>query len=307
MSIRVVFLGTGSGKPMPHRNVSSVGVLWEGDLYLFDCGEATQIQLAKSNLRPGALKGVFLTHLHGDHVNGLPGFLGSLTLDQRDKSVDIYGPVGIQKWYDCLCDLRILAPGYPIYLHEMRQEGVVARKDQFEVKVAELDHRGIDAWGYALEEYDRPGRFDVAEAKKLGVPEGPLFGKLQDGESVQLDDGRTVEPTDVLGPPRPGAKFVYCTDTVPCEGAEKLAEDADLLVHEATYPAGEEARAHRRGHSTVRDAARCAKKAGAKKLAVTHISQKYSNLEEFVEPARAIFPNTVAARDMMEIPLERPD
>jgi ribonuclease Z len=304
MSVRVVFLGTGSGKPMPHRNVASVALFREGELYLFDCGEATQIQLSRSSLRPGPLEAIFLTHFHGDHVNGLPGFVGSLTLNRREEDLDIYGPSGLNHWLETLRDLHILWPGFPVHAHENRQPGPVRQTADYRVEVARLRHR-VETWGYAFIEQERPGRFDLEAAKELGIPPGPLYGRLQRGESVELDDGRTIAPDDVLGPTRPGLKIAYVSDTSPCDGAVELARGADLLIHEATYPAGEERLAHQRGHSTAADAARCAKQAGAKKLALTHISQKYMRLSEFEKGAREIFDNTVVAKDLMEIEVER--
>lgn len=291
---------------MPRRNVSSMALFREGELFLFDCGEATQIQLTRSRLRPGALEAIFLTHFHGDHVNGLPGLIGSLTLNQRDRPLDIYGPKGLKKWFDCLHDLHILRAGFSVRLHELTEPTTTYRGEGFHFETRPLEHR-VDTWGHVLVEDDRPGRFDVDRAEDLSIPAGPLYGRLQRGETVELDDGRTIEPSDVLGPDRPGLKIAYCTDTVPCDEALNLAEDADVLVHEATYPAGDEALAHRRGHSTAADAARCAKEAGARRLVLTHISQKYLDLDQFTSGAREIFDNTDVAEDFATFDIKRRD
>ncbi len=306
MSVKVVFLGTGSGKPMPQRGVSSVALFREGKMYMFDCGEATQIQLSKSSLRPGALEAVFLTHFHGDHVNGLPGFVGSLTLNRREDPLDIYGPQGLNHWLKTLRDLHILWPSFPVHARENDTPGVVMERSDFHVEVARLRHR-VETWGYALVEKDRPGRFDLERARELGIPPGPMYGELQRGHDVELDDGRTITPDQVLGPARPGLKIAYVTDTSPCDGAVELARDADLLIHEATYAAGDERLAHERGHSTAADAAHCAQQAGAKRLILTHISQKYLRLDEIAAGARKIFPNTQVAHDLMEVEIERHD
>lgn len=304
MTLQLTFLGTGSGKPMPHRGVSSLTLFREGELFMFDCGEGSQIKLSESSLRPGALEAIFLSHFHGDHVNGLPGLIGSLTLNQRDRPLDVVGPVGLEQWFECLRELNILWPNFKLRIHEIDSPGVVYRHDDFVVEARPLRHR-VDTWGYALREEDRPGRFDVEAAREVGVPSGPKFGRLQNGHAVELEDGQTVEPEQVLGSPRPGFKFAYCSDTQPCDETVQLAEDADVLVHESTYPAGEEALAHRRGHSTAADAARCAADAGAHRLFLTHISQRYTRLERFREAAREIFPQTDVARDLREVELAR--
>lgn len=276
----------------------------DGEVLMFDCGEGTQTQLAKSSVRPGGISSVFLTHFHGDHVNGLPGLIGSFTLNQREEVLDIVGPKGMRRWFKTLRDLHILWPGFDLRVNEVEGKGIVMERDGFHVEAVGLRHR-ITAWGYSYIEQPRPGRFDVEKAKALGVPHGPLFGKLQRGESVETPDGTVVEPHQVLGPSRPGLKITYCTDTAPCDGAVELAKDADILIHESTYPGGDEKLAHSRGHSTASDAARTAKAAGAKKLVLTHLSQKYPRTDIFVEHARKIFEETIAAHDLLELDVDR--
>jgi ribonuclease Z len=303
-SVRLVFLGTGSGKPMPGRSVSAVGLQRDGDLFLFDCGEGAQVQLARSTLRPGSLAGIFLTHFHGDHVNGLPGLLGTLTLNQRDGGLPLVGPRGTKRWLRTLRELGILTPGFPLQIHENEAPGVVHEGDGYKIITGPLNHR-VTCWGYAYVEEARPGRFDLDAARALGVPHGPLYGKLQRGESIVLDDGREITPSQVLGPARPGLKIAYCCDTSPHPDVVELARGADLLIHESTYPAGDEDLARERRHSTSADAARCAVEAGVKKLVLTHFSQKHTRTDEFLAGARAIFPDTIAAYDLMEIEVER--
>lgn len=306
MTLQLTFLGTGSGKPMPHRGVSSSALFRDGELFLFDCGEGTQIQMARSSLRPGTLQAIFITHFHGDHVNGLPGLIGSQTLNKRTEPLDVIGPKGLKKWFATLRELSILWPSFPVRVHEIEEPGTVYEHDAFSVSAAPLRHR-ITTWGYRLAENERPGRFDVDAARELGVPSGPLFGQLQRGSSVELENGRTIAPDQVLGPARPGFKMAHCSDTQPCNTAVSLARDVDVLVHEATYPAGEEKLAHSRGHSTAADAARTAEKAGAHNLILTHISQRYTRLDQFVEGAREIFPSTDVARDLREFEFDRRD
>lgn len=306
MSVRLVFLGTGSAKPVPNRNVSAVGLFREGELFLFDCGEGTQNQIARSNLRPGALAGIFLTHFHGDHVNGLPGLLGTLTLNNRDHVLPLRGPVGLKAWLKTLREVGILNTGFKMDVEEIEAAGTVYRGEGFRIDAVSLNHR-VDCWGYSLIEDERPGRFDVERAKALGVPPGPLYGKLQRGESVVLESGLEVSPEDVLGEARPGLKICFIWDTMPCAQAVEFAQGADILIHESTYPAGDERTAHKRGHSTAGDAARCARDAGVRQLVLTHFSQKHNRLQEFVDGAKPIFANTVAAYDFMELEVERAD
>lgn len=306
MAVRLVFLGTGSGKPMPHRGVSGVALVREGELFLLDCGEGSQMQITRSNVKPGSIEGVLLTHFHGDHVNGLPGFLGSLTLNQREEALSVVGPKGMRRWFKTMRDLRILWPGFPVHLDEVTEPGVVLERENYRFEAAPLRHR-VTTWGYVFIEDPRPGRFDLEAARALDIPPGPLFGRLQAGESIELEDGRTIEPSQVLGPSRPGLRIAYCTDTAPCEGARQLAEGADVLIHEATYPGGFEKLAHERGHSTAVDAAELAASCGVKKLYMTHFSQKYPRTDDFVRDARTVFSESYAASDLLEVTVERPE
>ena len=299
MSIKLVFLGTGSGKPLPSRGASSVGLFRHGELFLFDCGEGTQVQLAKSSLRSGSLGAVLLSHFHGDHVNGVPGLLGTMGLDERAEALPLYGPKGLKKWLAALRAVGIFHPGFPLKLHEIDAPGVLLQGQGWHIETLPLAHR-VPCWGFAFVEAPRPGRFDLEAARALGVPAGPMFGRLQRGEAVELEGGRLVRPEQVLGLARPGLKVAYCCDTMPCEDAVVLARGADVLIHEATYPAGHEKLARSRGHSTSADAARCAKEAGVKRLILTHFSQKYPDLGVFLDTARDIFPHITLAHDLME-------
>jgi ribonuclease Z len=199
-----------------------------------------------------------------------------------------------------------LWPSFPVRIHEIQKPEVVYDHGSFQVEAKPLNHR-VKTWGYALEEADRPGRFDIGAARELEIPEGPMYGRLQGGEAIELEDGRVIDPDQVLGPDRPGFKLAYCSDTRPCDSTRELAEGADVLIHEATYPEGEEALAHQRGHSTAADAARCASHADVRRLFLTHISQRYTNLDAYATAVQDIFPNTQAARDLMTVELSRRD
>lgn len=298
--LRVVILGTSSGKPTLTRGLSAVAVVVDGTTALFDCGEGTQVQFGRASLRPSRLVLACLTHFHGDHVNGLPGFLSSMALNQHDRPVTVIGPRGLKEYFRTLRRLSILVPRFQVSAVELNQEGEIYRNDSFRILAARVEHR-IETWGYRLEEHDKPGRFDLKKAQELGIPRGPLFGRLQSGQPVQLEDGRTITPDLVLGPARPGRTVAYITDTRPCRASVRLAEGVDLLIHEGTYGPSFRVQAEQRGHSTVVDAAKIAKKAGAKQLVLTHISPKHDKTGPLLDVARKVFPNTTIARDLLEL------
>ena len=295
--ITVHTLGTGSGKPTPERNVSCTAVFREGELVLFDCGEGTQTQIARSQLRPGVIQVICITHFHGDHINGLPGLLGTLQLNQRTEPLTVIGPKGLKQYLQTLSRLNILGVGYGLNLIEVTEPGVVYEGNGYAIATERLRHR-VPCWGYRMFEPPRPGKFNLEQARALGVPAGPMFGRLQRGEAVTLEGGEQIQPEDVLGPARPGLALAYCCDTQPCDGAVRLAGGADLLIHEGTYGPGEEKLAHARGHSTMLDAARTARDAGVRELIITHISQKYTRIEGFAKKVREVFPQAHFARDL---------
>ncbi len=305
--MKIIPLGTSSGKPTLYRNVSATAVVGEGEWWLFDCGEATQMQIARAGISPHKLAGIFITHLHGDHFNGLPGLLSTMALDKRERELTIVGPPGIREYLDLLGKLRILFVSYPINLLELgadyfadKPQEIVYESGKFFVVARPLDHR-IFALGYRIEERVKPGRFDVDKARELGIPVGPLYSQLQAGKDVVLEDGRMIHPSEVLGPPRPGKAIAYCLDTRPCENAARLAQDADWLIYEATYTNEYLDEARQYGHSTAAQAARIAREANARNLLITHFSSRYPDAWPLFEEARNIFPDTTMAEDLMEI------
>jgi ribonuclease Z len=324
--MRIITLGTGSGKPTLRRNVSAMAVAWDGQWILFDCGEGSQIQVMKSGLHPSRLSAIFITHLHGDHFNGLAGFLSTMGLDRRESPLVVVGPPGINDYIELLGRLKTLYVSYPLEVRELglsefqkpRQRGpagdrgpaptlesplIVYESEKFVVKALPLEHRIFDI-GYRVEEPAKPGRFDVDRAHQLGIPVGPLFGRLQSGSEVRLADGTVIRPSDVLGPERPGNKIAYCTDTRPCQSSRVLAQEVDLLVHEATFAddLADEAVAY--GHSTAAQAAAIAKESRARRLLITHISARYADSRRLLEEARQVFPETVLAEDLMELEVQ---
>jgi ribonuclease Z len=297
--IRIVFLGTGSGSPSRDRNVSSLAIVLDGRVLLFDCGEGTQLQLMRSSVRSGRIEAIFISHLHGDHLYGLPGLLATLSLGGRTEPLTVYGPSGLNTFITAVSAASRFTPGYPLRIEQISSVnlpgfGVVARK---------LDHT-IDSLGYCVIEDDQPGVFDVERANQLRIPPGPLYARLQRGEDVEFG-GRVIHSSEVVGPSRPGRRIAYCSDTRPCAAVVELAHGADLLIHEATYGSDMTDEAHERGHSTAKDAAHVARNAHAKRLILTHFSTRYEDVQPLVDEARRVFPGAEAASDLAEWTVDR--
>jgi len=300
VDLDLVFLGTAGSMPTARRSPTALLLRRGGDRLLIDCAEGTQRQLMSSNVGLVELREVFLTHYHADHYLGLPGMLKTFALRGREVPITIYGPRGLTDLFTAL--RRIFGKlTYPYELVEL-QPGDVLKRGEYRIVTFPVEH-GVPALGYALVEEERPGRFDVAAADALGVPPGPVRGKLQSGEAIALPHGTVVTPQQVLGEPRPGRKVLVTGDTAPSLDYVDLAQGADLLVHEATFCEDEAARAHETAHSTAKEAAQVAAAAGAQMLALTHLSSRYFGPEAARE-AREIFPETVVPRDfdVIEIP-----
>ena len=296
--IRIRFLGTAAAQPTVARNVSAIAVKREGETVLWDCGEGTQRQIMR--FRAGfSFSHVFITHAHADHFLGLPGLLRTMGLQGREEPLTVYGPASSFDVLDAAVRLGNLRLPFPVKVKGLKP-GDRVLFDGWSIQTFAASH-GIAALGLALIEEARPGRFDVARARQLGVPEGPLFGQLQGGEAVEVD-GRIVLPEQVVAEPRPGRKIVYTGDTRPARETVAMAAGADLLVHEATFAADEVRRARETRHSTVIEAARIAMQAKARRLVLTHISARYSDRPDVLETAaRSVFPGAKIARDGLKI------
>lgn len=297
----VTFLGTGGSYPTSWRNVTAHHVRVKGESILFDCGEGTQRQLQKSGARFSANR-IFVSHTHLDHVSGLPGYLGTMGLLGRSDPLRIYGPLGTRPYLQMLSGLSG-GIDYAVEIQEL-DDGAVVAGEGFKVTAARIEHVGMSL-AFRVEEDERRGNVDLEKARAAGINPGPLLGKLIDEGSVDVG-GRTVRREDILGPTKPGRAVVYSGDTRPCRALTRLSKGADLLIHEATFLDELRAEAVARAHSTAVEAARTALEAGAKRLALTHMSPRHQDRPEaLLREASAIFPATILPGDLdsVEIPL----
>ena len=310
--MQVTFLGTSSGVPTRARNVSAVALRLpqRSEMWLFDCGEGTQHQFLRSDLRLSQLRRVFITHMHGDHVFGLPGLLASLGLaGNSNEGIDLYGPDPLESFLKGALANSSTRIGYPLQVHRVRpaaeQGSVVFEDADLIVRCTPLTHR-VPAYAYRVEQKPLAGRFGIDQARALEIPPGPVYAQLKRGETVTLEDGRTIDGTTLCGPERPGVSVVYCTDTVFSEAAVELARGADLLIHESTFAHAESEMAFQKQHSTSTMAAQTAAEAGVGQLVLTHLSPRYVpgnsvTPNDLLQEAQAIFPNTILAKDFLSL------
>ncbi|MAG59021.1 MAG: ribonuclease Z [Planctomycetes bacterium] len=303
--IEVVILGTSSAAPTVRRGLSGTVLIREGETVLFDCGEGTQFRMLAAEVPRRKFHHIFITHLHGDHIFGLGGLISSLNLAQREYPLHVWGPRGVRRFIEFLVNFpRRTRLGFKIDIHEFAPgyEGVICESKEWTVTSLPLDHT-IPSMGYRFEEHELPGRFDGTKADELGVPFGPERGILQRGEAITLENGRTVTPEELVGEARPGRIVSYCTDTAFTDTARKLAQNADLLIHEATY--GDEflEMAIDRKHSTIRQAATIAKDAEVRKFVATHFSTRYDGplLRDLKTEGREVFPDLILAKDLLRV------
>jgi ribonuclease Z len=308
--VDITFLGTSSGVPTKARNVSSVVLRLpqRAEAWLFDCGEGTQHQLLRSDIKTSQIRRIFVTHLHGDHIFGLMGLLASCGLAGNVEAMDIYAPPGLESYLNACTKYSHTHFTYPIKVHTI-QTGIIYEDSDFMVSCLPLKHK-VTAFGYRVTEKDRPGTFNLEKAKALGIPPGPLYGQLKQGKTITLEDGRIIKGSEFCGEREIGRKVVYCTDTVFCESAIELAENADVLIHEATFSHQDAQMAFDRLHSTSTMAAQVALAAQVKKLILTHFSPRYApgnpiQLSNLLEEAKAIFPNTKLAYDFLTYSVKR--
>ncbi|MDA7027046.1 ribonuclease Z [Bacillus sp. CLL-7-23] len=306
--MELLFLGTGAGIPAKTRNVTSVALkLLEErrSVWLFDCGEATQHQILHTSIKPRKIEKIFITHLHGDHVYGLPGLVSSRSFQGGESCLTIYGPKGIKKYLETVLETTGTHLTYPLIIEEI-EEGTVFEDDQFTVTAKSVEH-GIPAFGYRVKEKDIPGALEADKLKEIGISPGPVYQKLKNGEVVTLDDGRVIKGPDFIGPAKKGRIIAISGDTKQCESVRELAADADVLVHEATFAKGDREFAGDYFHSTTEQAAETAKQAGVKNLILTHISARYQGdiTTELANEAKEVFANSTVAFDFYEFEVKR--
>ncbi|UCF12412.1 MAG: ribonuclease Z [Thermoplasmatales archaeon] len=296
--LKIIFLGTSGSWPTITRNVSSVAVKRGSEIILFDCGEGTQRQFQKSNLSYMQISKIFITHFHGDHFLGIPGLIQTMQLNDREKPLHVYGPHGMDKLVSQLLSLGYFKPSYKIVTHEIN-DGDALDFEGYTICVLEVRHN-VPALAYCIEEKKRPGKFNKSKALELGIPEGPMYSKLQRGRSITLDNGKKINPSMVLGPPRKGRKIVISGDTIPYEKIINFSKRADILIHDGTFDSELKDIAGDYGHSTAFQAAEIAKKAKVEKLFLTHISPRYLDHRVIENDARKVFKNSFVPKDLQE-------
>ncbi|HHW04957.1 MAG TPA: ribonuclease Z [Methanothermobacter sp.] len=295
--MELTFLGTSAAIPSKKRNHTSIALKAFGEIFLFDCGEGTQRQMARAKVSPMKIKNIFISHLHGDHILGLPGMIQTLAFRGRTEPLHIFGPPGTKEVLEAAIKLGYFSMNFDIYVHEIGA-GKIMEKEDYRITCVETEHT-IPNLAYCFEEKKKP-RFLRDKAIKLGLKPGPAFGKLHRGVPVRLGD-KIIRPEQVLGKPRKGIKITYSGDTRPSKNLVRLAKNSHILIHEATFEAGKEDKALETGHSTASEAAKIAKESNVGSLILTHLSTRYKRSDVIEKAAREIFKDTKVAYDLMSI------
>lgn len=308
MNLEAFILGCGGMMPLPYRHLTSVLLRREGHLFLFDCGEGTQVALRRLNLRWKRIDTIFISHTHADHITGLPGLLMLSSQVDREEPMYIIGPPKVAEYVETSRRVLDMYINYKIIVKEITEPGIVYSHEEFQVRAFNLDHTK-PCLGYTLEEFERPGEFNPDAAKALNVPCGPLWSKLQNGNSVTSADGKTVNPEQVMGHKRKGRKFSFVTDTKYLPSIADEVRNSDFFVCEGMFEKGMEKDAAEKKHMTCTQAAQIAKDAAVKKMALIHYSPRYTDhdLKQLLKDAQAVFPNTVLSKDRMIETIEYQD
>ncbi|MFH1328527.1 MAG: ribonuclease Z [Candidatus Bathyarchaeota archaeon] len=299
--MQVIFLGTGGGLPSVGRGLPCTALRYEGQIILFDCGEGTQRQMMRMKVGFSKKMKIFITHIHGDHLLGVPGILQTMSLLDRREKLEIYGPKGVSDFILMIKKHLRFGLRFPVEVFDVGA-GIVCKENSFRVIAKWVEH-SVPTLAYAFVENKKPGKFHPDKALKLGIPKGPLWHRLQHGKSVKLAGDKIIEPREVADPSRPGVKIVYSGDTRPCDGVARLARSVDLLIHDCTFDNDLADRAESDLHSTPKQAATVAKNAEVKKLVLTHISARYKDSSILLRQAKKVFKRVYVAEDFMKIEL----
>ena len=309
MNLEAFILGCGGMMPLPNRHLTSVLLRREGELFLFDCGEGTQVSLRRLNLRWKKISVIFVSHMHADHVTGIPGLLMLSSQVDRDDPLYIIGPPRIAEYIESSRRVLDMYINYEIIVQEITSPGIVYKGDGFHVRCFPLSHTK-PCYGYTLEEDMRPGEFHPQKANELNIPIGKLWGKLQKGETINTDDGREIRPEQVMGMPRAGRKFSFVTDSLALPEISTHVIGSDLFICEGMFSRELAEDAHSKKHMTAEEAAKLAAASqGIKKLALIHYSPRYTeyDLKQLIKEAQTVFPQTVLTKDRMIFPIEYVD
>jgi len=308
MNLEIFILGCGGMMPLPKRHLTSVLLRREGELFLFDCGEGTQVSLRKLNLKWKKISAIFISHTHADHVTGLPGIMMLSSQVDREEPLYIIGPPKTKEYVQMSMKVLDMYINYEVKVIEIEGGEAVYSSEDFSVRSFHLKH-SKPCVGYVFEEKDRPGIFYPEKAEELGIPKGPIWSRLQSGEMVSLNDGSKIGPEDVMGPPRKGRKVGYITDTLPVSGIEDRIRGSDIIICEGMFTEELEESAKEKKHLTAKQAAGIAKNGNVDKLGLIHYSPRYTeyDLKKLLKEAKTIFPNTFLTRDGQIIPVSYKD
>ena len=300
MNLEAFVLGCGGMMPLPYRHLTSVLLRRDGDLFLFDCGEGTQVSLKRLNLKWKKIDAIFISHTHADHVTGLPGMLMLSAQVDRTEPLYIYGPPKVREYVETSRQVLDMYINYPIIIKEITAPCVVHEGKDFYIRAFPLSHTKTCV-GYTLEELDRPGEFNPQKAESLGIPRGPLWGKLQKGEEVTSADGKIIKPSDVTGAKRSGRKFSFVTDTQYLPSIAREVQGSDLLICEGMFADDCEDQAKEKKHMTARQAATIARDSASSRMAMIHYSPRYTDreLDVLLKQAQEVYPKAELTKDRM--------
>ena len=299
--MKLVFLGTSAAQPTENRGLSCICLEREGEILMFDAGESAQISYLKSGLGWNKKMKIFVTHMHGDHCIGILGLLQTMTMQHRTETLEIYGPKGIDEFISANIKILNFGLSFPILI-SIITEGKILETKFYSIYVCKASH-SIPAFSYKFEEKDKPGRFNLEKARKLGIPEGHLWNKLQNGEEIEID-GKVLRPDQVLGEKRPGKKIGISGDTMPTRELEKFFESCDYLVFDSTFLDEIKEKAIETCHSTAKQAALLAKNANVKNLILTHFSARYKDERQHLEEANRVHESVITSKDLLEVEIK---